>query len=142
MLNTLRSMIAVRPRFWILTAAIASLILVLRFGLGTEEDFAADGGAMRAYISAISTLFGILAAFIIYVVWSQFIEADHAVKLEANELLDSAATLYTWTTRRHWKTLPPLSTPTSKPCCRTNGRRCQTGVPTPHLRRRWRSCFG
>ncbi|HVP06015.1 MAG TPA: DUF4239 domain-containing protein [Dehalococcoidia bacterium] len=88
MLDTLRKTIAVRPRFWVLTTVTSAVILLARYGFDTESHFASDGGAVRAYISAISTLFGILAAFIIYVVWSQFIEADHAIKLEANELLD------------------------------------------------------
>jgi hypothetical protein len=88
MLETLRKTVAVRPRFWVLTALTAGLILAGRYVFDTESHFAADSEAMRAYIAAISTLFGILAAFTIYVVWSQFIDADHASKLESNELLD------------------------------------------------------
>ena len=88
MLDTLRKTIAVRPRFWVLTGVTAAVILVARYGFDTESRFAADDEPIRAYISAISTIFGIMAAFTIYVVWGQFIDADHSSKLEANELLD------------------------------------------------------
>lgn len=75
-------------RFWLLTVGMVGTILVLRFGLRTTERFAADVGAIGAYITAIGTLYGILATFTIYVVWTQFNDAQGAAEAEANELLD------------------------------------------------------
>lgn len=86
MFDLVRNAIVIRPRFWLAAVVIAAALIAGRFLFETDEHFASDGGAMRAYISAIGTLYGILAAFIIYVVWNQFTETDNAVRLEANEL--------------------------------------------------------
>jgi hypothetical protein len=81
-------LIPLRPRFFVATAAISVLLIAARHLLNTEEHFGPDTSSLRGYIAATSTLFGLLAAFTIYVVWEQFIDADRAAKLESKELLD------------------------------------------------------
>ena len=77
-----------RPRYWVATLFISGALLAARLGMRTPGMFADDVGAVGAYITAIGTLYGILAAFTIYVVWTQFNDAQTAVDGETNELLD------------------------------------------------------
>jgi hypothetical protein len=72
----------------VMTAAATLLLLALRFGFDTEERFLNDGGAVSAYLSAIGALYGILGAFTIFVVWTQFNDTNTAVFDEAKNLRD------------------------------------------------------
>lgn len=82
------TLLGLRLRYWVLTVGATGAILVVRLGVHTAGRFAADVGAVGAYITAIGTLYGILAAFTIFVVWSQFNDAQTAAETESNELLD------------------------------------------------------
>jgi hypothetical protein len=82
------TLLGLRLRYWLLTFLTSGAILVIRLGIRTPGRFAGDVGAVGAYITAIGTLYGILAAFTIFVVWGQFNDAQNAVEAEANELLD------------------------------------------------------
>jgi nitrogen fixation-related uncharacterized protein len=84
----LRTLLSLPVRFWVLSISATALMLALRFGLDTVGKFQNDVGGVSAYITAIGTLYGILAAFTIYVVWTQFNQAKDAVDAELNELLD------------------------------------------------------
>jgi hypothetical protein len=75
-------------RYWILTLLISAAILFVRFGVRTPGRFAADAGAVGTYLGTIGTLYGILAAFTIFVVWTQFNDTHKATDSEANELSD------------------------------------------------------
>jgi hypothetical protein len=78
---------AVLPiRFWLLVSTTVVALLGLRFGLNTTDRFADDVSAVNAYIQAIGVLYGIVAAFTIYVVWGQFNDCQEAVDEEAAEL--------------------------------------------------------
>lgn len=83
-----RTVLGLRIRYWTLTVGVTAAILALRFGLDTTDRFGTDVSAMGAYITAIGTLYGILAAFTIFVVWSQFNDAQGAAETEASELMD------------------------------------------------------
>lgn len=80
--------LGLRLRYWLLTIGIGGTLLAVRLWVRTPGKFAADVGAVGAYTTAIGTLYGILAAFTIFVVWTQFNEAETAAETEANELLD------------------------------------------------------
>ena len=82
------TLLGLRLRYWVLTLGISGAILMIRLGVRTQGIFAADVGAVGAYVTAIGTLYGILAAFTIYVVWTQFNDAQTAAETETNELLD------------------------------------------------------
>jgi len=82
------TLLGLRLRYWVLTLGISAAVLTVRLGMRTPGMFASDVGAVGAYITAIGTLYGILAAFTIFVVWTQFNDAQTAAESEANELLD------------------------------------------------------
>ena len=88
MTKTPSTFLRLRLRYWLFTVVACSAILVVRLEVRTAGRFGADVGAVGAYITAIGTLYGILAAFTIFVVWTQFNEAQTAVDSEAKELLD------------------------------------------------------
>jgi hypothetical protein len=68
---------------------LATLILLgLRFGVDTTRYFKADVSAVSAYVTALGTLYSILAAFTIYVVWNQFNDTQNAIDGEAKDLAD------------------------------------------------------
>lgn len=83
-----RSALTLPSRFWLLTIGATGSILALRFVFDTSDRFGQDLSGVDAYISAIGVLYGILAAFTIFVVWTQFNEADAATDLEVKELID------------------------------------------------------
>jgi Protein of unknown function (DUF4239) len=69
--------------------ALAGLVLVaLRFAFDTQDLFLADVGSISAYVTAVGTLYGILAAFTIVVVWGQFNETTTAITEETTDLAD------------------------------------------------------
>jgi len=68
---------------------LAGLVLVaLRFAFNTQDLFLADVGSISAYVTAVGTLYGILAAFTIVVVWGQFNETTTAITEETTDLAD------------------------------------------------------
>ena len=71
-----------------ISGAATAVLLSLRFGADTTDRFIADVGAISAYVTAIGTLYSILAAFTIYVVWTQFNDTATAIREEAKDLLD------------------------------------------------------
>ena len=69
--------------------ALAGLVLIaLRFAFDTQDLFLADVGSISAYVTAVGTLYGILAAFTIVVVWGQFNETTTAITEETTDLAD------------------------------------------------------
>src|SRR3990172_10266253 len=86
--KNLVTLLGLRLRYWVLTLGVSGAILIVRLGVRTPGIFAADVGAVGAYITAIGTLYGILAAFTIFVVCGQFNDAQTAADTEANELRD------------------------------------------------------
>lgn len=87
-LARVRSLLSISPRFWVLTTGATASIVALRFALDTTDHFGADVSGISAYITAIGVLYGILAAFTIFVVWGQFNDAQNAVAVEAADLVD------------------------------------------------------
>ncbi len=64
---------------------IALLSLVLRFFYNTQE-FLTDVGGLSAFGSVFGTLYGIMAAFIIFEVWNQYNNTSKLIDEEASKL--------------------------------------------------------
>lgn len=71
-----------------LVALIGLVLLALRFAFDTQHQFLADVGSISAYVTAVGTLYGILAAFTIVVVWGQFNDTELAITSETTDLVD------------------------------------------------------
>src|SRR3989337_817983 len=82
------TLLGLRRRYWVLTLGVSGAVLAGRFGVHTPGSYAADVGAVGAYITAVGTLYGILSAFTIFVVWTQFNDAQTPAETEAKERLD------------------------------------------------------
>jgi hypothetical protein len=86
---TLRATLA-----WIVPAivgALTGLVLVRRcVPAGVLE---ASANAAGNYLQALGTIYAVLLAFVVFVVWQQFNEARANVEREANELIDLARTV-------------------------------------------------
>src|SRR5690349_13700035 len=52
------------------------------------ETLRASNNEVGNYIQALGTIYGVVAAFVIYVVWGQFNDARTQVEREASELVD------------------------------------------------------
>lgn len=77
---------AVRPSFWLklalvgVVAVAAHLIVDQRFALEAEV------GGVAAFVTAIGTLYSVLAAFTVVSVWTKFTDTDRSIKREAQQL--------------------------------------------------------
>jgi hypothetical protein len=89
MFRYLREAFPVRLRFLFLVAALCGVSLALRFAFDTDRHFELDSHAVAPFVTGMAALYGVLAAFTIYVVWEQFIEAGKSTRVEAKELLDA-----------------------------------------------------
>jgi hypothetical protein len=63
-------------------------LVALRFVFDSQNSFLVDVGSISAYVTAVGTLYGILAAFTIVVVWTQFNETTSAIAEETTDLGD------------------------------------------------------
>jgi hypothetical protein len=70
------------------TLLVGVVLVVLRFAFDTQDRFLSDVGSISAYVTAVGTLYGILAAFTIVVVWGQFNDATTAITAETTDLAD------------------------------------------------------
>lgn len=70
------------------TALVGLVLVALRFAFDTQDRFLIDVGSISAYVTAVGTLYGILAAFTIVVVWTQFNETTSAIAEETTDLAD------------------------------------------------------
>ncbi len=61
------------------------ILLIFRFFLD-EQKFLIDAGGISGFASMFGALYGIIAAFILYTVWSQFNNTSSYIDAEANAL--------------------------------------------------------
>jgi hypothetical protein len=70
----------------------ASVLAVVAVAVSRQlidiETLRASNGEVGTYIQALGTIYGIVAAFVIYVVWGQFNDARTQVEREASEIVD------------------------------------------------------
>jgi hypothetical protein len=71
-----------------ITVLVGLVLVALRFAFDTQDRFLVDVGSISAYVTAVGTLYGILAAFTIVVVWTQFNETTSAIATETTDLAD------------------------------------------------------
>ena len=71
-----------------ITVLVGLGLVALRFAFDTQNRFLVDVGSISAYVTAVGTLYGILAAFTIVVVWTQFNETTSAIAAESTDLAD------------------------------------------------------
>lgn len=71
-----------------ITVVVGLGLVALRFAFDTQNRFLVDVGSISAYVTAVGTLYGILAAFTIVVVWTQFNETTSAIAAETTDLAD------------------------------------------------------
>jgi subtilisin family serine protease len=71
-----------------ITLLVGVILVILRFAFDTQDRFLSDVGSISAYVTAVGTLYGILAAFTIVVVWGQFNDATTAITQETTDLAD------------------------------------------------------
>ena len=71
-----------------ITVLVGLVLVALRFAFDTQDRFLVDVGSISAYVTAVGTLYGILAAFTIVVVWTQFNETTSAIAEETTDLAD------------------------------------------------------
>jgi hypothetical protein len=71
-----------------ITVLVGLGLVALRFAFDTQDRFLVDVGSISAYVTAVGTLYGILAAFTIVVVWTQFNETTSAIAAETTDLAD------------------------------------------------------
>src|SRR3954452_12657038 len=84
LLPTLRSMVG-----WIGTAVVLSLAgLLLVRGLVPIDLLRQSNDSVGNYLQTLGTIYAVLLAFVVFVVWGQFNDARTHVDEEANELLD------------------------------------------------------
>jgi hypothetical protein len=86
---TLRSM-----ALWIGTAVVLALAgLFATRRLVPPAILRESGDAVGNYLQTLGTVYAVLLAFVVFVVWQQFNEARVLVEAEANELMDIARTV-------------------------------------------------
>ncbi len=81
---TLRSLLP--PVSLSMVLAVAGLGIVRHFV--PEPLFFPDSDAVGNYLQTVGTIYAVLLAFVVFVVWNQFDQARGFVEQEANELLD------------------------------------------------------
>lgn len=75
--------------WWVIPSigfAEAGLFLVR--GLVPSEALTASNDTVGSYLQTVGTIYAVLLAFVVFVVWSQFDQARKDVEREANELVD------------------------------------------------------
>lgn len=75
-------------RMAIVTPLVVGILLFFKFYFDTSEAFIKDVSSVSSYLTVIGTLYSILAAFVIYVVWDQFNRSSGAVESETNDIGD------------------------------------------------------
>lgn len=78
-------------RMAIVTPAVVTILLFLKFYFDTDQEFIKDVSSVSGYLTVIGTLYSILTAFVIYSVWEQFNKSASAVENETNDLEDLLA---------------------------------------------------
>ena len=71
-------------------AALAGMFVVR--DLVSQDFLRKSGDVVGNYLQTLGTIYAVLLAFVVFVVWSQFNDARQRVEAEANELLDLART--------------------------------------------------
>lgn len=84
MLRTARALLPIVLGSVILS--IAGLMVIRR--LVPVETLRPSSNEIGSFIQALSTIYAVLLAFVVYVVWAQFNETRTLIDREANELLD------------------------------------------------------
>lgn len=104
-LRWLRTVGALTPPVALATAAaVVGLYLFRR--LIPIETFRASNNEVGNYLQTLGTVYAVLLAFVVFVVWNQFNETRTLVEREANELLDL------------WRTVRGFSTDEREPILR------------------------
>jgi hypothetical protein len=82
-----QSIVALMPSIVItVTLALAGLCLVRRYA--DAEVLRASNDIVGNYLQTLGTVYAVLLAFVVFVVWNQFNDARAQVEREANELID------------------------------------------------------
>jgi hypothetical protein len=68
--------------------ALAEAGLLLVRGLVPQAALRGANDVLGNYLQTLGTIYAVLLAFVVFVVWTQFNDARQAVEREANELLD------------------------------------------------------
>jgi hypothetical protein len=72
--------------FWLRIAVVLPVTLAASLGLHQQFDLIADVGGVGAFVTAVGTLYSILAGFTVVSVWTEFTDTDRAIKREARDL--------------------------------------------------------
>ncbi|MBI2767085.1 MAG: DUF4239 domain-containing protein [Chloroflexi bacterium] len=72
--------------FWLRLGVVLPGALALHAVLHQSTDLLSDVGGVGAFVTAVGTLYSVLAAFTVVSVWSEFTDTDRAIKREAREL--------------------------------------------------------
>lgn len=75
-----------------LSMGLAVCGLLLERAIVPPRFFAKDNETVGSYLQTLGTIYAVLLAFVVFVVWSQFNETRQHVEHEADELLDLART--------------------------------------------------
>ena len=67
---------------------LSAALLALRYLFHTYDHFFRDIDSAKAFVSANGSLYGVLTAFTIFVVWNEFNETTTSISREANALID------------------------------------------------------
>jgi hypothetical protein len=85
-LGELGPMSAIRPRFFIVTAAAVFVAIAGHLYLENTLGLSDDIGSVGAFVTAVGTLYSVLTAFTVVSVWTEFTDTDRSIKREAREL--------------------------------------------------------
>ena len=75
-------------RLVVITGLVTIALVAAREVLDTQHIFQSDVDAMTGYVGTIGALYSILAAFIIFVVWTRYNDTTRAIADEARDLAD------------------------------------------------------
>ena len=77
-----------RKTYWLRLLVAVPAALALQFMLGRSVDLGVEIGSVGSYVTAVGTLYSVLAGFTVVSVWQQFTDTDRAVKREARGLAE------------------------------------------------------
>ncbi len=72
--------------FWLRVSLLLPLAVGLEVALHVTASLSADVGSVGAFVTAVGTLYSVLAGFTVVSVWTGFTDTDRAVKREARAL--------------------------------------------------------
>lgn len=85
--SVLHTLVALAPPV-LFSIGLAEAGLIATRAILPREVLAASNGPVGDYLQTLGTVYAVLLAFVVFVVWSQFNDARSYVEREANELVD------------------------------------------------------